>query len=133
MWYSATSGHVRTEVTSSRTSKKLKKFIIILDNDTLLYLPGSFLSGSVLVELENDTPVLVSWWHGGTLSSRRAASPLVRWVEGEERWEAPDHPQGFLSQNWGETELNHSVTCRVLKATDNDRCYLALCHDECGW
>ncbi|GIY02045.1 hypothetical protein CEXT_695751 [Caerostris extrusa] len=61
MWYSATSGHVRTEVTSNRSSKKLKKFIIILDNETLLYLPGSFLSGSVLVELDNDTPVLEFW------------------------------------------------------------------------
>ncbi|GFW73104.1 uncharacterized protein TNCV_832231 [Trichonephila clavipes] len=48
--------------------------------------------------------------HGGTLNSRRAASPLVRWVEGEERWEAPDHPHGVLPQNWGETELNCSVT-----------------------
>ncbi|GFW21201.1 uncharacterized protein TNCV_1948251 [Trichonephila clavipes] len=28
--------------------------------------------------------------HGGTLNSRRAASPLVRLVEGEERWEATD-------------------------------------------
>ncbi|GFV38002.1 uncharacterized protein TNCV_3626221 [Trichonephila clavipes] len=34
--------------------------------------------------------------HGGTLNSRRAASPLVRLVEGEERWEAPDHPQRAL-------------------------------------
>ncbi|GFS95703.1 hypothetical protein TNCV_251001 [Trichonephila clavipes] len=32
--------------------------------------------------------------HGGTLNSRRAASPLVMFVEGEERWEAPDHPPG---------------------------------------
>ncbi|GFW37966.1 hypothetical protein TNCV_4631671 [Trichonephila clavipes] len=30
--------------------------------------------------------------HGGTLNSRRAASPLVRLVEREERWEALDHP-----------------------------------------
>ncbi|GFV41978.1 uncharacterized protein TNCV_2751591 [Trichonephila clavipes] len=37
--------------------------------------------------------------HGGTLNSRRAASPLVRLVEREERWEAPDHPQGVLPQN----------------------------------
>ncbi|GFV39771.1 hypothetical protein TNCV_4320691 [Trichonephila clavipes] len=29
-------------------------------------------------------------WHGGTLNSRRAASPLVRSVE--ERWEAPELP-----------------------------------------
>ncbi|GFW94387.1 uncharacterized protein TNCV_1433221 [Trichonephila clavipes] len=48
--------------------------------------------------------------HGGTLNSRRAASPLVRLVEGEERWEAPDQPQGVLPQNWGEAELNRSVT-----------------------
>ncbi|GFX53490.1 hypothetical protein TNCV_4652761 [Trichonephila clavipes] len=65
-----------------------------------------------------------------TLNSRRAASPLVRLVEGEERWEAPDHPQGVLSLNWDETELNRSVTCMVLKALANDRCHLALCHDE---
>ncbi|GFX24626.1 uncharacterized protein TNCV_3344061 [Trichonephila clavipes] len=63
--------------------------------------------------------------HGGTLNSRRAASPLVRWVEGKERWEAPDHPQ-----NWGETEQNRSVTSMVLKATSNDRRHLAFCHDE---
>ncbi|GFV52943.1 hypothetical protein TNCV_2876111 [Trichonephila clavipes] len=44
------------------------------------------------------------------LNSRRAASPLVRLVEGEEMWEAPDYPQGILSQNWGETERNRSVT-----------------------
>ncbi|GFV56272.1 uncharacterized protein TNCV_106281 [Trichonephila clavipes] len=31
--------------------------------------------------------------HGGTINSHRAASPLVRLVEGEDRWEAPDHPQ----------------------------------------
>ncbi|PRD27174.1 UNVERIFIED_CONTAM: hypothetical protein NCL1_36120 [Trichonephila clavipes] len=35
---------------------------------------------------------LVPSRHGGTLNSRQAASPLVKLVEGEERWEAPDHP-----------------------------------------
>ncbi|GFX43014.1 uncharacterized protein TNCV_436301 [Trichonephila clavipes] len=30
--------------------------------------------------------------HGGTQNSRRAASPLVRLVEGEQRWEASDLP-----------------------------------------
>ncbi|GFY27635.1 cullin-4A [Trichonephila clavipes] len=64
---------------------------------------------------------IVPSWHGDTLNSRLAANPLVRLVEGEERWEAPDHPQGVLPQNWGETEQNHSVTCMVLKATANDR------------
>ncbi|GFW59924.1 hypothetical protein TNCV_4863821 [Trichonephila clavipes] len=34
--------------------------------------------------------------HGGTLISSRAASPLVRLVEEEERWEASDHLQCVL-------------------------------------
>ncbi|GFT25505.1 uncharacterized protein TNCV_3173831 [Trichonephila clavipes] len=42
--------------------------------------------------------------HGGTLNSRRAASPLVRLVEWEESWVAADHSQGVLPQNWDETE-----------------------------
>ncbi|GFT61344.1 uncharacterized protein TNCV_4091131 [Trichonephila clavipes] len=66
---------------------------------------------------------------GGTLNSRRAASPLVKLVEGEERWEASD-PQSVLSLNWGGIEPNHTVTCMVLKAAANDRRHLALCHDE---
>ncbi|GFS79318.1 uncharacterized protein TNCV_4409681 [Trichonephila clavipes] len=65
-----------------------------------------------------------------TLNSRRVASPLVRLVEGEERWEAPDHPEGVIPLNWGETELNRSVPCMVLKATANDRRHLALSHEE---
>ncbi|GFW01949.1 uncharacterized protein TNCV_1148291 [Trichonephila clavipes] len=48
--------------------------------------------------------------HGGTLNSRRAASPLVRLVEKEDRWEAPDHPQGVLPKNWGGTEQNRTFT-----------------------
>ncbi|GFX01330.1 uncharacterized protein TNCV_3729991 [Trichonephila clavipes] len=60
--------------------------------------------------------------HGDTLNT----SHLVRLVGGEERWDATDHPQDVLPQNWGETELNHSVTYMVLKATPNDR----LCNDE---
>ncbi|GFX47415.1 uncharacterized protein TNCV_1734021 [Trichonephila clavipes] len=68
--------------------------------------------------------------HGGTLNNHRAASPLVRLVEGEQMWEAPDQSQGVLPQNWGESELNRSVTCMGLKATDNNRRHLALSHDE---
>jgi hypothetical protein len=37
-------------------AKKLKKFLILLDDETLLYFPGAFLSGKVLLELEEDTP-----------------------------------------------------------------------------
>ncbi|GFW53756.1 uncharacterized protein TNCV_3938501 [Trichonephila clavipes] len=32
---------------------------------------------------------------GGTLNSRQATRPLVRLVEGEKRWEAPNHPRVF--------------------------------------
>ncbi|GFX00826.1 hypothetical protein TNCV_4577931 [Trichonephila clavipes] len=60
-------------------------------------------------------------WHGGTLNSRRTASALVRLVEGEEKWEAPDPPLGVLHQNCDETELNRSVTCMMHKAMANDR------------
>ncbi|GFT98081.1 uncharacterized protein TNCV_789031 [Trichonephila clavipes] len=57
--------------------------------------------------------------------SRRATSPLVRLVEGEERWEAPDHPQDVLPLNWGGIEPNRTVTCMVLKTTANDKRHLA--------
>ncbi|GFT24381.1 uncharacterized protein TNCV_3252291 [Trichonephila clavipes] len=61
--------------------------------------------------------------HWGALNNRRAASPLVWLVEGEERWEAPGHSQGFLPPNWGGTEQNRTVTYMVLKAkaVKNDR------------
>lgn len=39
-------------------SRKLLKFLILFDNPSLLYFPGQFLTGRVLVELEDDTPVL---------------------------------------------------------------------------
>ncbi|GFV57353.1 uncharacterized protein TNCV_3285811 [Trichonephila clavipes] len=63
--------------------------------------------------------------HGSTLNSRRAASPLVWLLEGEERWEAPDHLQGFLPLNWGGTEQKRTITCMVSKANDR-RKILAL-------
>ncbi|GFX96706.1 hypothetical protein TNCV_244931 [Trichonephila clavipes] len=57
----------------------------------------------------------------GTLNSRRAASPLVRLLEWEDKWETPDHIQDVLPQNWGGTEKNRTVTYMVLKAKANDR------------
>ncbi|GFX69514.1 uncharacterized protein TNCV_380831 [Trichonephila clavipes] len=69
--------------------------------------------------------------HGGTLNCRRAASPLVRLLGGEERREASDQPQGLLLQNWDGTEQNRTVTCMVLKAKAKDRLKnLALHRDE---
>ncbi|GFV29570.1 hypothetical protein TNCV_329361 [Trichonephila clavipes] len=59
---------------------------------------------------------------GGTLNSRRAASPFVWLVEEEKRWEAPGHPQCSLPLNLSGTEQNRTVTCMVLKAKANDSC-----------
>ncbi|GFV50187.1 uncharacterized protein TNCV_621001 [Trichonephila clavipes] len=50
----------------------------------------------------------------------------MRLVEGKERWEDSDHPQGVLPRNWGGNELNCTVTCMVLKAMANDRRHLAM-------
>ncbi|GFR04933.1 hypothetical protein TNCT_157241 [Trichonephila clavata] len=41
-------------------AKKLRKFLILLDNESLLYFPGSFLTGRVLVDLDEDTAVTVA-------------------------------------------------------------------------
>ncbi|GFV00393.1 uncharacterized protein TNCV_3643711 [Trichonephila clavipes] len=66
-----------------------------------------------------------------TLNSCRAASPLVRFMEGEERWESPDHFQGVLPENWGGTEQNRTLPCMVLNAKVNGmRKILALSHGE---
>ncbi|GFV42055.1 hypothetical protein TNCV_1569221 [Trichonephila clavipes] len=52
--------------------------------------------------------------HGGTLNSHRPTRSLAWLVEGQERWEAPAHPQGILPLNWGGAEQNRTVTCMVL-------------------
>ncbi|GFX37581.1 hypothetical protein TNCV_3201051 [Trichonephila clavipes] len=66
-----------------------------------------------------DRSVAIKSLESTALNSHRAASPLVRLVEGEERWEAPDHLQDVLPQNWGGTEQKHAVTCMELKITTN--------------
>lgn len=38
--------------------RKLMKFLILFDNTNLLFFPGQFLSGRVLLELQEDTPAL---------------------------------------------------------------------------
>ncbi|GFT76818.1 hypothetical protein TNCV_1419481 [Trichonephila clavipes] len=44
---------------------------------------------------------IVHFRHGDTINNRRAASLLVRLVEGDEGWEASDHLQDVLPQNLG--------------------------------
>ncbi|GFS81152.1 uncharacterized protein TNCV_1224021 [Trichonephila clavipes] len=68
---------------------------------------------------------------GVTLNSHRTASPLMRLVEEEERWETPDHLQDILPQNRGGTEPNRVVSCiwcSNLRITTS--VHVALCRDE---
>lgn len=43
--------------------RKLLKFLILFDNSSLLYFPGQFLSGRVLLELQDETPALGLQFH----------------------------------------------------------------------
>ncbi|GFX02642.1 hypothetical protein TNCV_3869791 [Trichonephila clavipes] len=63
-------------------------------------------------------------------NGRRASSLLVRLVQGEVRWEAPDHSQSVLPQNWGRTEQNLTVICMVLKAKANNRRKILALHRD---
>ncbi|GFV66381.1 hypothetical protein TNCV_1478451 [Trichonephila clavipes] len=109
----------------------------------------SFMFGLNKTEIKTMTDILsrykfrdshVPSRYGGTLNSRRAASSLVRLEEGKERFLGLLHNVGVeevyvmplvLSQIWGRTEQNHTVTCMVLKAKANDRRkILALSRDE---
>jgi len=47
----------------STMTKKLRKFLILFDNPNLLYFPGQFISGRILIELEEDTPVVGVFFH----------------------------------------------------------------------
>ncbi|GFW18859.1 hypothetical protein TNCV_5133121 [Trichonephila clavipes] len=57
-----------------------------------------------------DCKCLVPLRYRNTLNSRRARSSLVKLVEGEERWETPDHPKVVLLQNLDGTEPKRTVT-----------------------
>ncbi|GFU44152.1 hypothetical protein TNCV_615391 [Trichonephila clavipes] len=55
----------------------------------------------------------------GTLNSPRAASPLMRLVEGEERWEAPDYPRTQLWQTKTFRSLFKAQKC-IIDADSQD-------------
>ena len=41
-----------------KMSRKLMKFLIMFDNSNLLFFPGQFLTGRVILEVDDDMPVL---------------------------------------------------------------------------
>lgn len=46
-----------------QASKKLLKFLILFDNSNLLFFPGQFLSGRVIIEVEDDMPAMGLFFH----------------------------------------------------------------------
>jgi hypothetical protein len=42
----------------AQPTRKLLKFLIMFDNSNLLFFPGQFLSGRVIVEVDDDMPVM---------------------------------------------------------------------------
>ncbi|GFX49160.1 hypothetical protein TNCV_5041541 [Trichonephila clavipes] len=68
--------------------------------------------------------------HGGTLNSRRAASPLVRLVAGDEMWGPLTLPWGVPFKIGVEPSLIvlSPVWCSRLRPTTG--VHLAPCHDE---
>ena len=49
---------LKSETQKTKMPRKLMKFLILFDNTNLLFFPGQFLSGRVLLELQEDTPAL---------------------------------------------------------------------------
>ena len=49
---------------NTKMSRKLMKFLIMFDNSNLLFFPGQFLTGRVILEVDDDMPVLgkFSFW-----------------------------------------------------------------------
>ena len=43
--------------------RKLTKFLIMFDNSNLLYFPGQFLSGRVIVELQDEMAITGNVFH----------------------------------------------------------------------
>lgn len=54
---------INSQIQSLKMPRKLLKFLILFDNTSLLYFPGQFLSGRVLLELQDDTPALGLHFH----------------------------------------------------------------------
>ncbi|GFY03262.1 hypothetical protein TNCV_1172221 [Trichonephila clavipes] len=72
---------------------------------------------------------IVFSWHGGTPNNRRAASPLMRLVAGDERWEAPDLPPVCSPSKfgWNRAKPYGHLLSRLRPTTG---VHLALCHGE---
>ncbi|GFV00095.1 hypothetical protein TNCV_4057671 [Trichonephila clavipes] len=64
----------------------------------VMWLLGERVASSSVVLVTSPRLKIIKSFANNPLGAlyHRAASLLVRLVEGEERWEAPDHPQGMI-------------------------------------
>lgn len=73
--------NIVSEEPAPKMSRKLIKFLILFDNSNLLFFPGQFLCGRVIVEVEDDMPVHGLFFHvvgeGVVNLSRRANQETV--------------------------------------------------------
>ncbi|GFX03522.1 hypothetical protein TNCV_4751071 [Trichonephila clavipes] len=73
---------------------------------------------------------IVPLWHGGTVNNSKAASPLMIWVEREERWQVSDSSQGVplkIGEEPFQIVLSHAC-CLKLRLTTGVK--IAPYHDE---
>lgn len=70
--------------------RRLKRFNILLDDESLLYFPGSFLTGKVLLELDESTPATGLYFHiigegvvrlGGKKSQKSLSSDRENYID----------------------------------------------------
>ncbi|GFU71401.1 uncharacterized protein TNCV_2584721 [Trichonephila clavipes] len=64
-------------------------------------------------------PGIERLWHGGTLNSQRAISPLGRLVEREERWETLTTPRAFYLKIGAEP--SQKTYCHLYGAQSNEK------------
>lgn len=89
--------------------RKLLKFLILFDNTSLLYFPGQFLSGRVLLELQEDTPALGLHFHVVGEGVVRVRTTTTRQERTHDRENFIDFRMKLLGDNNGGQDISGSV------------------------
>lgn len=110
--------------------RKLRRFNILLDDESLLYFPGSFLTGKVLLELDENTPATGLYFHiigegvvrlSNKRSNKTLASDRENYIDFRMRLLGadPDEPDGCPS-NGDDTSSVKSSSARTSGSDDDD-------------
>lgn len=107
--------------------RKLKRFNILLDDESLLYFPGSFLTGKVLLELEENTPATGLYFHiigesvvrfAGKGGRKTVASDRENYIDFRMRL-LGDGPIGGEESGAG-GELSSQASSRAASSSENE-------------